>query len=224
VSLALGAQLSGVKEAAAGLELTARRAADLTPVLQQFGKHMKTVSVPKNFAAKGRPDRWPDTQRFGQIASDPLYDQGNLLRNVDYSVDGQDLVLGEKLKQGHFLQEGGTITGHPWLAIPQFPALSKSEIRNGPGRIEGGFFLEHGPEGRGIYRAGRGQQRSTVFRGARGQRLKRARAVYDAIQKVIALVPSVKGRPHPFVLFQQEDISLFLALVARHLRLQGPSS
>ncbi len=72
------------------------RAGSPRPALEAFGDYMVTDSVPKNFAAHGRPDRWPDARRpfGGPVTSSPLDDSGDMKRSVGFSIDANDLWLG----------------------------------------------------------------------------------------------------------------------------------
>lgn len=190
---ALSVAVEGATEARAMLNLAADRMLDLRPLLNRFGRHMVTTSVPKNFRAKGRPDPWPTVTRFGADAS-PLRDTGRLLASVGFKSEITDLLLTATAKYARVPQYGATITPKrsKFLAIPVYPALSISEIHagKGPRDFPGAFVLMDGPAGPGVY-------------------AKSASAGVKGVKKLFSLTRSVTIKPRPFLLFQTEDVKLF---------------
>lgn len=56
------------------------RMRNLTPVMREIGEIVRT-SVERNFAASGRPEKWPESQRVKRKGGQTLSDTGRLRRS-----------------------------------------------------------------------------------------------------------------------------------------------
>jgi phage gpG-like protein len=62
------------------LQLLAGRMQILTPVMREIGGTVRT-SIERNFAAGGRPEKWPESQRVKRKGGQTLTDKGRLRRS-----------------------------------------------------------------------------------------------------------------------------------------------
>lgn len=225
--------VEGADKAATAFAMAERRALSLTPVLAALGRHMKTTSIPDNFAQGGRPEKWPASHRpaFGPETSDPLVDTGELMRGIGYKVEAGDLFVGagdggSKLRKAALLQygsaglPGGVVKpkNSKWLAIPILGpgALTKSEARTMRARdFHGAFVLMKGPEGPGIYR--KSTSSSSLLHGRRGGHGKSGGQKAKSVVRIFAFVDSVTIPARPYLLFQNEDVEKFLAMTTAYL-------
>lgn len=221
------ATVDGADAARDALALAASRAANLEPVLTAFGRYMKTTSIPDNFAHHGRPQKWPAAHRpaFGPETPDPLVSTGELIRSIGYTVTAEDLFVGagdgsSKMRRAPLLQYGGHVTpkSAKWLTIPIVGpgALTISEARTMRARdFPGAFVLMKGPEGPGIYR--KSFSSSSLLHGKRGGHGKSGGQKTASVVRIFAFVRSVDVPARPYLLFQEEDLQKFSAMVQAYL-------
>ena len=220
--LTLSGEVSGAREATRVLDQAAARAVSLQPVTQYFGRFMQGTSIPRNFVEGGRPSHWPDVERFGQGAQ-ALRDTGRLMGATGFTASDLDLVIGNSLIYARRQQEGGRVVPRraKYLTIPQYPALSISEVHAKKARdFAGAFVLMDGPQGPGIYV--KGNRNGAGVRMAGGSwagsvsasRGRRGRSEPQPITLIFSFVASVTIKPRPFLLFQEGDLDYFSRLVS----------
>lgn len=232
--------LRGVGDTLAGLGLVSARLPDLSVPLREAGVYMATSSVPRNFQAGGRPDRWAQATRWNAPAGDPLFDQGYLVRSIDYTADASSLTLGSPLLKSALLQygtaqmPGGVLRpkNAKFLAIPQYGEgkLSKQQIRAGvrPRSFADAFVLMKGPEGPGLYRKS-GFKPNDPFAYARANRgsklsgfkLPKAPGMQKTVTRIFAFLTEVTIPARPFLLFQDEDADVISEFLLRYLFKDG---
>lgn len=232
--------LKGVGETLAGLGLVSARLPDLSAPLREAGIYMATSSVPRNFQMGGRPNRWPGSTRWNAPAGDPLFDQGYLVRSIDYAADASSLTLGSPLLKSALLQygtaemPGGVLRPKSarFLAIPQFGPgkLSKQQIRAGvrPRSFADAFVLMKGPEGPGLYRKSATVPNDPFAyarknRGSRatGVKLPKAPGMQKTVTRIFAFLTEVHIPARPFLLFQDEDADVISEFLLRYLFADG---
>lgn len=166
--------------------------------LRSLGERMKNLSIPANFRAEGRPEKWAPIRRRGRVQQDTRH----LMRSIGYEVDGGTLRVGTNLiyaPQRHF---GGVIKAKAkFLAVPLDPnsRLKKPSdfprLRWAPGKKAGshGFLVE--PAGS----KGRKGHKKPVYK-------------YRFI-----LLDQVEQPARPFLLFQPDDIAFAEKALAEHI-------
>lgn len=220
----IGVQLEGVREAVDGLGGMSARMRTVAPVLSALGVWMRTSSIPRNFQAGGRPKKWPQATRFGSPTADPLWDTGHLARSVGYEVAGESLWVGAgdegnlryaRLQQwGSAGLPGGVVRPKKgkFLTLPIVGpgALSVTQARSMRAReFPGAFPLMHGPEGPGIYVKSVRKAGGRV-RGGRGRFVS---GRVKTVTRIFAFITKARVPDRPFLIFQDEDIALFDAMV-----------
>jgi phage gpG-like protein len=82
------------------------RGGNLQTPMKRFGRHMTINSIPRNFAAGGRPDRWEPSKRVQVRGGKTLVDRG-LLQNATRAVPSKrGLKLINNRPGARALQEG----------------------------------------------------------------------------------------------------------------------
>lgn len=166
------------------LGLWGRRIADDKPLLERFGRRMTEHSIPQNFTAGGRPERWAEVRRAGQ----PLLSSARLRNSIRAEAARHRLRVGTNVRYARVHQEGGTISAkNKALAIP----VNIKARRTRPAQY--GSSLRWTPT-----RNGRGRLVEAVGRG------KRQRLVTRFVLK-----SKVTIEARPYLLFQREDLAWF---------------
>lgn len=183
------------------------------PLLKVFGAHMVQSSIPRNFKEGGRPTKWPGATRWDNPTSDPLFDQGALLRSIGYRTRGEDLEIFSPLKKAALLHYGGIVKPKKRFLVRPIVgpgALTLSQARTmKPRDFHGAFVLMDGPEGPGIY-----IKSTTQSMGISGRRrIQHARSVV----RIFAFMESAKIPARPYVVFQSEDMALFGELLTKYI-------
>ena len=172
---------------------------DPSPVLRRLGLRMVNESIPANFRAEGRPEKWAGIRRKGRIQQDTRH----LLRSIQWEQGGGVLRVGTNLEyaaQRHF---GGVIKAKDKaLAVPLDPRGRKKpsdyeNLRWAPAKNARpgvrGFLVE--PDG---------------YKGRKGHR----KPVY---RYRFILLAKIEQPARPFLMFQPEDIAFAEAALAQHL-------
>lgn len=177
------------------LRAAADAARDLKRPLTNFGLHMKDVSIPDNFKAKGRPDAWAKSPT-GQD------DSGRLKRSIQFRVAAASVRIGTNTvyaKQRHF---GGTIKAKDKaLAIP----LNVSRSRRRPQHYKDLTFIE----------VNKGNLKGLLISPDK-RKVKKGAEPRPGIVRFL-LVRQVTQPARPFLLFQADDIALGKRLVLAHV-------
>lgn len=83
--------------------------------LDDIGQHMVNTSIPANFAAQGRPDKWIGSDWTSEKIQT---DSTQLLRSITPEVAGQTLRIGTNLAYARQRQLGGKIAAKAAKALP----------------------------------------------------------------------------------------------------------
>lgn len=177
------------------LRAAADAARDLKRPLASFGLHMKDVSIPDNFKAKGRPDAWAKSPT-GQD------DSGRLKRSIQFRLSATSVRIGTNTayaKQRHF---GGTIKAKDKaLAMP----LNVSRTRRRPQHYKDLVFVL----------VGKGNLKGLLISPDR-RKVKKGAAPRPGIVRFL-LLRQVSQPARPFLLFQAADVALGKRLVLAHV-------
>lgn len=165
------------------------RLAEPRKVLESFGRHMINVSVPANFEAGGRPEKW---SRSDWSSEKNQMDTGRLLRSVRVELGERFIRVGSNLSYAAQRQHGGIIKAkRTWLTVP-LPGVPRAMAR--------------------VSRWG-----DRLFRPGRPGDPKRPRVLGIMSRKrfvpKFALVKQVTQPARPFVLIHDEDIVVLQRMV-----------
>lgn len=172
------------------LSALSARGRDATPVLRWFGEHMVNSSIPANFEAGGRPSRWAGslwTPSGKKLMSS--HGMAGLGGTINYQAGDKTLVVGSHSPYARQRQLGGTIEakGRAALVVP----------------------LPHVPEGmRRPRRWGDRLFKMTSKKGDPDTRGVLATEEHGQIIPQFVLRRRVKQPARPFILFQDEDLTL----------------
>lgn len=177
------------------LSAAADAARDLKRPLTGFGLHMKDVSIPDNFKAKGRPDAWAKSPT-GQD------DSGRLKRSIQFRVSTGSVRIGTNTvyaKQRHF---GGTIKAKgKALAMP----LNVSRSRRRPQHYKDLVFVA----------VNKGNLKGLLISPDK-RKVKKGAEPRPGIVRFL-LLRQVTQPARPFLLFQPADVALGKQLVLAHV-------
>ena len=146
--MSMTVDLSGLTQLKSDLKAMAKRAQNKPKMLRAVGVNMVDETV-KVFNESG--PGWKATRR----GNSPLLDTGRLSNSIQYSVEGDTVIIGSKVPYAGLMNYGGKVVpkNARWLAIPQSPPFSASEARRvKPRDFPTAFVLMKGPEGPGLYR------------------------------------------------------------------------
>ncbi|MDX9785454.1 MAG: phage virion morphogenesis protein [Desulfobacterales bacterium] len=103
VTISISASDDGVLKL---LKAAADRLADTRPLMSVIAETLK-ASVEKNFAAGGRPDRWPVSKRAGRDGGQTLSLTGRLRRSITAESGADWAAVGTNVKYAAIHQLGG---------------------------------------------------------------------------------------------------------------------
>lgn len=161
---------------------------------------------------------WPppsSSARSYRAGGQALLDTRRLSNSIAYKADSRGTDIGTNVPYGKSLNRGMTIKPKKrWLLIPLNPPLSQTEARAFPrgkaaieARYPGSFFLEHGPEGPGVYLPGdRVTVAHRIVSKRTGKRLKRGVAIRRTMrpERIAAAVRSVTLKRYGFLEWRPE--------------------
>lgn len=184
------------------MQALGRRIKNPQGFLTRLGNRMKFLSIPANFRAEGRPDKWAAVRRKGRIQQDTR----QLMRSIEFEIDGGTLRVGTNLiyaAQRHF---GGPIEAKSkYLAIPLDPNSHRKpsdfgKLRWAPGKPGKAYSANfHGFLAERVGYKGRKGRRKPVYR-------------YRFI-----LLSKIEQPPRPFLLFQVDDIAYAEKALMKHV-------
>lgn len=177
--ISLYINIDGVNEADLYLLRMTARTQDFTPVMQDFGGHMRR-SIMKNFGQGGRPKPWRPSKRVSLGGrGKTLQDTGQLKSSITYRATTRSLTVGTNLKYAAIHQFGGP--AKDTLILPKKGKALKI-------MAHGSTLIDISPKtGRALTKRGK-----TGFRFLRAVTLKKG------------AIPA-----RPFLIFHDEDIQYF---------------
>lgn len=168
------------------------RGEDVRPALDEFGRYMVNTSIPLNFRAGGRPEKWPAVRRGGQ----PLRKTGGLQDSISHRIlRGRTLAIGTARKGARLHHYGGKVRPKraKALAIPVDESVKAS-----PRRYKNTFVLHQDDSGDNI--------------GLIVQKVGK-----DKIRPLFALRAKATIKARPFLVWHREDLGHAGDVILRHL-------
>lgn len=138
-----------------------KRAQNIRPVADAWGRRITVQSIPEAVLAGGRPKPFKPVLRFGVWAPTPLWNIGKMVNAIYYEPrrDGCTVFSGRNTPQARILHYGGVIRGNPFLVIPAVIEAAKKTYRDFPE----GFWIVPGRKRRSTSK--RHAQRTLSFGG-----------------------------------------------------------
>ena len=176
------------------------------------GMFLVARGLRQNIGNWSPPSSWARSYRAG---GQPLLDTRRLSNSIAYKANPRGTDIGTNVPYAKSLNRGMKIRPKKsWLLIPLSPPLSQTEARGFPrgkaaikARYPGSFFLEHGPDGPGIYLPGdRVTVAHRIVSKTTGKRLKRGVAIRRTAppERIAAAVRSVKLNKYRFLEWRPE--------------------